>query len=243
MGQPSPPWKRIVLKLSGEAFASASVDETIDGSVVARIAREITEVRTELGTEVAVVVGGGNIWRGATGSAAGMDRATADYMGMLATVINALALQDALERAGQPTRVQTAIQMSQIAEPYIRRRAMRHLEKGRVVVFAAGMGNPFFTTDTPAALRSVEIEADVLLKGTHGDVDGVYTADPNLDPTATKLDEVTFDEVMAKGLRVMDMTAITLCKENSLPILVFGIMAPGNLRRALQGERIGTLIR
>jgi uridylate kinase len=243
MGHPSPPWKRVVLKLSGEAFASSAVDETIDGTVVARIAREIAEVRTELGTEVAVVVGGGNIWRGATGSAVGMDRATADYMGMLATVINALALQDALERQGQPTRVQTAIQMSQIAEPYIRRRAMRHLEKGRVVVFAAGMGNPFFTTDTPAALRCVEIEADVLLKGTHGDVDGVYTADPNLDPTATKLDEVTFDEVMAQGLRVMDLTAITLCKENSLPILVFGIMEPGNLRRALQGERIGTLIR
>ncbi|MGH9124088.1 MAG: UMP kinase [Acidimicrobiales bacterium] len=243
MGQPSPPWKRVVLKLSGEAFASAQVDETIDGAVVARIAKEITEVRTELGTEVAVVVGGGNIWRGATGSGVGMDRATADYMGMLATVINALALQDALEREGQPTRVQTAIQMSQIAEPYIRRRAMRHLEKGRVVVFAAGMGNPFFTTDTPAALRGVEIEADVLLKGTHGDVDGVYTADPNVDPTATKLDEMTYDEVMARGLRVMDLTAITLCKENALPILVFGIKEPGNLRRAVQGDRIGTLIR
>jgi uridylate kinase len=243
MGQPSPPWKRVVLKLSGEAFASAAVDETIDEAVVTRIAQEIADVRTELGTEVAVVVGGGNIWRGATGSAAGMDRATADYMGMLATVINALALQDALERVGQPTRVQTAIQMSQIAEPYIRRRAMRHLEKGRVVVFAAGMGNPFFTTDTPAALRSVEIEADVLLKGTHSGVDGVYTADPHIDPTATKLDEVTFDEIIAKELRVMDLTAITLCKENSLPILVFSIMLPGNLRRALQGERIGTLIR
>ena len=243
MGQPSPPWKRVVLKLSGEAFASAAVDETIDEAVATRIAQEIADVRTELGTEVAVVVGGGNIWRGATGSAAGMDRATADYMGMLATVINALALQDALERVGQPTRVQTAIQMSQIAEPYIRRRAMRHLEKGRVVVFAAGMGNPFFTTDTPAALRSVEIEADVLLKGTHSGVDGVYTADPHIDPTATKLDEVTFDEVIAKELRVMDLTAITLCKENSLPILVFSIMLPGNLRRALQGERIGTLIR
>ena len=243
MGTPSPPWKRVVLKLSGEAFASSSVDETIDGVVVDRIAREIAEVRRELGTEVGVVVGGGNIWRGATGAAAGMDRATADYMGMLATVINALALQDALERQGQPTRVQTAIQMSQIAEPYIRRRAMRHLEKGRVVVFAAGMGNPFFTTDTPAALRAVEIEADVLLKGTHGDVDGVYTADPRTDPTATKLDDVTFDEVMARGLRAMDLTAITLCRENALPILVFGIMAPGNLRRALQGEQIGTLIR
>src|SRR6202165_2283535 len=164
-------------------------------------------------------------------------------MGMLATVINALALQDALERQGQPTRVQTAIQMSQIAEPYIRRRAMRHLEKGRVVVFAAGMGNPFFTTDTPAALRAVEIEADVLLKGTHGDVDGVYTSDPRTNPDATKLDEVSFDEVISKELRAMDLTAITLCKENALPILVFGIMEPGNLRRALLGERIGTLIR
>jgi uridylate kinase len=243
LGQPSPPWKRVVLKLSGEAFASSVVDETIDGAVVDRIASEIAQARQELGTEVGVVVGGGNIWRGATGSAAGMDRATADYMGMLATVINALALQDALERQGQPTRVLTAIQMSQIAEPYIRRRAMRHLEKGRVVVFAAGMGNPFFTTDTPAALRAVEIEADVLLKGTHGDVDGVYTSDPRVDPEATKLDEVTFDEVIAKGLRAMDLTAITLCRENALPILVFGIMEPGNLRRALVGDRIGTLIR
>ena len=239
----SPPWKRVVLKLSGEAFASGEVDETIDGAVVDRLAREIAEVRQELGTEVAVLVGGGNIWRGSTGSAVGMDRATADYMGMLATVINALALQDALERQGQPTRVQTAIQMSQIAEPYIRRRAMRHLEKGRVVVFAAGMGNPFFTTDTPAALRAVEIEADVLLKGTHSEVDGVYTADPKTNPDAVKLEEVTFDEVIAKELRAMDLTAITLCKENGLPILVFGIMEPGNLRRALQGERIGTLIR
>ncbi len=236
-------WKRIVLKLSGEAFASNAVDETIDTAVVDRLAGEISEVRRELGTEIAVVVGGGNIWRGATGSAVGMDRATADYMGMLATVINALALQDALERKGQPTRVQTAIQMSQIAEPYIRRRAMRHMEKGRVVVFAAGMGNPFFTTDTPAALRAIEIEADVLLKGTHGGIDGVYSSDPRLDPTAVKLDEVTFDEVIAKELRAMDLTAITLCKENDLPILVFGVMEPGNLRRALEGDQIGTLIR
>jgi uridylate kinase len=243
VGKPSPPWHRVVLKLSGEAFASGEVDETIDGAVVDGIAKEIAEVRQDLGTEVAVVVGGGNIWRGATGSAAGMDRATADYMGMLATVINALALQDALERQGQPTRVQTAIAMSQIAEPYIRRRAMRHLEKGRVVVFAAGMGNPFFTTDTPAALRAIEIEADVLLKGTHGDVDGVYTDDPKINPLATKLDEVTFDEVIAKELRAMDLTAITLCKENGLPILVFGIMEYGNLHRALRGEQIGTLIR
>ena len=232
----------MVLKLSGEAFASAAVDETIDGSVVDRIAKEIAEVRHDLGTEVAVLVGGGNIWRGTTGSAVGMDRATADYMGMLATVINALALQDALERQGQPTRVQTAIQMSQIAEPYIRRRAMRHLEKGRVVVFAAGMGNPFFTTDTPAALRAIEIEADVLLKGTH-EVGGVYTRDPRVDRSAELLDELSYDEFIAGEFRVMDLTAITLCKENKLPVLVFGIMTPGNLRRALQGDRIGTLIR
>jgi uridylate kinase len=242
MSPASPPWQRVVLKLSGEAFASGAVDETIDGSVVDRIAKEIAEVRHDLGTEVAVLVGGGNIWRGATGSAVGMDRATADYMGMLATVINALALQDALEREGQPTRVQTAIQMSQIAEPYIRRRAMRHLEKGRVVVFAAGMGNPFFTTDTPAALRAIEIEADVLLKGTHSEVGGVYTRDPRVDPSAELLGELSYDEFIAGEFRVMDLTAITLCKENKLPVLVFGIMAPGNLRRALQGERIGTLI-
>ena len=232
-----------MLKLSGEAFASTASDETIDGPVVERIALELAEAKAELGTEVAVVVGGGNIWRGATGAGAGMDRATADYMGMLATVINALALQDALERQGQPTRVQTAIQMAQIAEPYIRRRAMRHLEKGRVVVFAAGMGNPFFTTDTPAALRAVEIEADVLLKGTHGGVDGVYTADPKLDPTATKLAEVSFTEAITKELRVMDLTALTLCKENGLPVCVFDVMTKGNIRRALLGEPIGTIVR
>jgi uridylate kinase len=239
----TPPWSRVVLKLSGEAFASSASDETIDGAVVERIALELAEARAELGTEVAVVVGGGNIWRGAIGAGAGMDRATADYMGMLATVINALALQDALERQGQPTRVQTAIQMAQIAEPYIRRRAMRHLEKGRVVVFAAGMGNPFFTTDTPAALRAVEIEADVLLKGTHGGVDGVYTADPRLDATATKLEEVSFTEAITKELRVMDMTALTLCKENNLPVCVFDVMTKGNIRRALLGDPIGTIVR
>ncbi|HEY2302916.1 MAG TPA: UMP kinase, partial [Acidimicrobiales bacterium] len=204
----APPWKRVVLKLSGEAFASGEVDETIDGAVVDRLAAEIAEARQELGTEIAVVVGGGNIWRGSTGAAVGMDRATADYMGMLATVINALALQDSLERQGQPTRVQTAIQMSQVAEPYIRRRAMRHLEKGRVVVFAAGMGNPFFTTDTPAALRAVEIEAEVLLKGTHGGTDGVYDDDPKTNPTAKLLPKVSFDEVIARQLRAMDLTAI-----------------------------------
>jgi uridylate kinase len=235
-------WRRVVLKLSGEAFASSASDETIDGSVVDRLAAEIAAARLELGVEIAVVCGGGNIWRGTTGAGAGMDRATADYMGMLATVINALALQDALERHGQPTRVLSAIQMAEIAEPYIRRRAIRHLEKGRVVVFAAGMGNPFFTTDTPAALRAVEIEAQVLLKGTHGGVDGVYSADPRLDSTATRFDEITFKEVLDKDLRVMDLTAITFCKDNSLPVLVFDVMTPGNVRRALLGEPIGTLV-
>jgi uridylate kinase len=241
-GLQTPPWKRVVLKLSGEAFASDAADETIDGAVVERIAKEITEVHHDLGTQLAVVVGGGNIWRGATGSATGMDRASADYMGMLATVINALALQDALERQGQPTRVQTAIGMSQIAEPYIRLRAIRHLEKGRVVVFAAGTGNPFFTTDTAGALRAVEIEADVLFKGTHGGTDGVYDSDPRLNPNARRLESVSFDEVISLGLRAMDLTAITLCKENALPIRVFSIMEPGSLRRTLQGEQIGTLI-
>jgi uridylate kinase len=238
----SSPWKRVVLKLSGEAFASEAADETIDGAVVERIAKEIAEVRSDIGTELAVVVGGGNIWRGATGSATGMDRATADYMGMLATVINALALQDALERQGQPTRVQTAIGMSQIAEPYIRLRAIRHLEKGRVVVFAAGTGNPFFTTDTAGALRAIEIEADVLFKGTHGGADGVYDSDPRLNPQAELIPSISFDEVISKGLRAMDLTAITLCRENDLPIRVFSIMEPDNLRAALQGDQIGTLI-
>ena len=237
------PWRRVVLKLSGEAFASNAADETIDSVVVDRIAKELAVARAELGIEIGIVVGGGNIWRGATGSAAGMDRANADYMGMLATVINALALRDALERHGQPTRVQTAIGMSQLAEPYIRLRAMRHLEKGRIVIFAAGTGNPFFTTDTAGALRAIEIEADVLLKGTHGSTDGVYDADPVEHPEANKLDEVTFDEILSQSLRAMDLTAITLCRENALPILYFSIMEPGNVRRALQGERIGTLIR
>ena len=238
-----PRWGRVVLKLSGEAFASTSSVDTIDGAIVDRIAGELADARAELGVELAVVVGGGNIWRGAVGADVGMDRAQADYMGMLATVINGLALQDALERKGQECRVQTAIQMAQIAEPYIRRRAIRHLEKGRVVIFAAGMGNPFFTTDTPAALRAVEIEAGVLLKGTHGGVDGVYTADPRTNPDATKLDEVSFMDVVNQDLRAMDMTAITFCKDNGLPILVFDVMTPGNVRRALVGESIGTLIR
>jgi uridylate kinase len=236
------PFRRAVLKLSGEALASSASDEAIDGGIVERLAKEIAEVVREHGVELAVVVGGGNIWRGLTGAGVGMDRATADYMGMLATVINALALQDALERLGQQTRVQTAIQMAQVAEPYIRRRAMRHLEKGRVVIFAGGTGNPYFTTDTTAALRAAEIEADVMLKGTHGGVDGVYTADPKTDPTAQKLDRVTFSEVINKELRIMDLTAITLCKENNLPIFVFDVMTPGNIGRALRGEPIGTLV-
>ena len=237
-----PRWGRVVLKLSGEAFASSSSVDTIDTEIVERIAGELAEAREELGVEIAVVVGGGNIWRGATGANEGMDRAQADYMGMLATVINSLALQDALERKGQECRVQSAIAMAQIAEPYIRRRAMRHLEKGRVVIFAAGMGNPFFTTDTPAALRAVEIEAGVLLKGTHGGVDGVYTADPRTNPDAKKLDAVSFMDVVNQDLRAMDLTAITFCKDNGLPILVFDVMTHGNVRRALVGDSIGTLI-
>lgn len=236
------PFERVVVKLSGEAFASDAADETIDGAVVERIAKELAGARSELGTELAVVVGGGNIWRGATGSATGMDRASADYMGMLATVINALALRDAIERQGQPTRVQTAIGMSEIAEPYIRLRAMRHLEKGRVVIFAAGIGNPYFTTDTAGALRAVEMEAEVLVKGTHGDTNGIYDADPRTHPEARKLDEISYDDIIAKDLRAMDLTAITLCKENSLPIRYVSIMEPGNLRCALAGGQIGTLI-
>ena len=242
MGRPEAPWGRVVLKVSGEALASEAADEVIDGRIVERLAKEIAAARTEFGTEVAVVIGGGNIWRGTTGSATGMDRATADYMGMLATVINALALRDALEREGQPTRVQTAIGMSELAEPYIRLRAIRHLEKGRVVIFAAGTGNPFFTTDTAGALRAVEIGAEILLKGTHGGVDAVYTADPRLDPNAEQISEISFDEVIGKDLRAMDLTAITLCRENALPILYFSIMEEGNLRSALAGEQIGTLI-
>ncbi len=237
-----PRWKRVVLKLSGEAFASSSSVDAIDMEIVDRIAGELADARNDLGVEIAVVVGGGNIWRGSLGAGEGMDRAQADYMGMLATVINALALQDALERKNQECRVQSAIGMAQIAEPYIRRRAMRHLEKGRVVIFAAGMGNPFFTTDTPAALRAVEIEAGVLLKGTHGGVDGVYTSDPRRNPEAEKLDEVAFMDVVNQDLRAMDMTAITFAKDNGLPILVFDVMTVGNIRRALEGETIGTLI-
>ena len=235
--------RRLVLKMSGEALASSASDETIDVAMVDRLAGEIATACENNDLELAMVIGGGNIWRGATGELAGIDRATSDTMGMLGTVINALAFQDALEKHGRPTRVLTALQMPAVAEPYIRRRAIRHLEKGRVVIFAAGMGNPYFTTDTPAALRAAEIEAEMLLKGTHEGVDGVYTADPRRDPTATRYDEVTFSEVISKELRVMDLTAITFCKDNNLPIHVFDLMGPGNIHRALAGERVGTLVR
>jgi uridylate kinase len=234
-------WSRVLLKVSGEAFAG-DAGYGIDGAVVQRIAREIFEVRTELEVEMAIVVGGGNIWRGMSGAGAGMDRAQADYMGMLATVINALALQDTLEQLGQPTRVQSAIQMAQVAEPYIRRRATRHLEKGRVVIFAGGTGNPFFTTDTTAALRAVEIEAEVLLKGTHSGTDGMYSDDPRTNPDAIKLDEVSYLDVLNQGLRAMDSTAITLCMDNDLPIVMFDLNGEGNVRSLLTGGSIGTLV-
>jgi uridylate kinase len=235
-------YRRVVLKLSGEAFAESPSGYNIDAAVVGRIAEEIASARADLGVEIAVVVGGGNIFRGMAGATRGMDRARADYMGMLATVINALALQDALEAIDQPTRVQTAISMAQVAEPYIPRRAERHLEKGRVVVFAAGTGNPYFTTDTTAALRAAEIGAAAILKGTHSGVDGVYSADPRLDPDAVKLTEVTHFEVLQRGLKVMDSTAITFCMDNRLPIIVFDVTEPGNIRRALMGEPIGTVV-
>jgi uridylate kinase len=209
---------------------------------VARIAQEVADARRDLGVEIAIVVGGGNIFRGMSGATRGMDRARADYMGMLATVINALALQDALEAVGQPTRVQTAITMAQVAEPYIPLRAVRHLEKDRVVVFAAGTGNPYFTTDTTAALRAAEIGAEAILKGTHSGVDGVYSADPRLDPTAEKFIEVSHFEVLNRRLDVMDSTAITFCMDNDLPIIVFDVTEPGNIRRALVGDPIGTLV-
>ncbi len=235
-------FRRVVLKLSGEAFADTSISFGIDAAVVQRIAEEVAEAREQLNVEIAIVVGGGNIFRGMVGATRGMDRARADYMGMLATVINALALQDTLENVGQPTRVQTAITMAQIAEPYIPLRATRHLEKGRVVVFAAGTGNPYFTTDTTAALRAAEIGAEAILKGTHSGVDGVYSADPRLDPSAVKLTEISHFEVLNRGLKVMDSTAITFCMDNKLPIIVFDVTAPGNIHRALLGEAIGTLV-
>jgi uridylate kinase len=232
-------YKRVLLKLSGEAFAGGA-DYGIDAATLAKIAKQIKQV-VEMGVGVAIVVGGGNIWRGAEAEEKGMDRATADYAGMLATVINALALQDALEGEGVTTRTQSAIVIQQVAEPYIRRRAIRHLEKGRVVIFAGGTGNPYMTTDTAAALRAVEVEAEVLLM-TKNNVDGIYTADPLTDPKARKFDKLTHLEALNLRLEVMDATALSLCLENKLPILVFDLQAPKSLERVVKGESIGTLV-
>lgn len=240
-GKLTPRWGRILLKVSGEAFAGSD-NYGINGDTVQAIANDIVDVREAFDVTIGVVVGGGNIWRGLAGAGAGMDRSQADYMGMLATVINALALQDRLERRGQPTRVMSAIHMAQVAEPYIRRRAIRHLEKDRVVVFAGGTGNPFFTTDTTAALRAVEIEAGAVLKGTHSGTGGLFTADPKLDPTATKIDEITHIDVIQRGLKAMDSTAITLCMDNDLPIVMFDLMGEGNVQAILRGEAVGTLV-
>ena len=232
-------FKRIVLKLSGEAFAGKQ-GSGIEPKTVARIARDIATV-TKQGIQVAIVVGGGNIWRGLSGSAEGMDRVSADYMGMLATVMNSLALQDALEKLGVATRVQTAINMQQVAEPYIRRRAIRHMEKGRVVIFGAGTGNPYFSTDTTAALRAAEIEADAILMAKKF-VDGVYDSDPKLNPDAKKFDRLTYLDVIKKELGVMDATATTLCMTNDIPILVFSIDIPGNIVDAASGKEVGTIV-
>jgi uridylate kinase len=231
-------YARILLKLSGEALLGER-QYGVDPTYCAKIAQQVADV-ADLGVEVAIVVGGGNIFRGMAAAARGMDRATGDYIGMLATVMNALALQDALEKAGRLTRVMTAIQMNEVAEPYIRRRAVRHLEKGRVVIFAAGTGNPYFTTDTAAALRAVEIGAEVLLKATK--VDGVYSADPVTHPEATRYERLAYVEVLTERLQVLDATAVSLCMENELPIIVFDLNRPDNIRRVTSGEAVGTLI-
>ena len=233
-------YRRILLKISGEALMGRE-PYGIDPEVVEVVAKEIKEVVDRDGIEIAVVIGGGNIFRGLAASASGMERASADYMGMLATVLNALALQNSLEKHGVSTRVQSAIEMKELAEPYIRRRAVRHLEKKRVVIFAAGTGNPYFTTDTAAALRAMEIGAEVILKATK--VDGVYTADPMVDKKAKKYDELTYIEVLQEGLKVMDATAISLCMDNDLPIIIFNLKKPGNIRKVLQGDKVGTIVR
>jgi len=241
MDQPprAPAYRRVLVKLSGEALMG-SQGYGIDRAVVGQIAAEIGEIRA-MGVDLAIVIGGGNIFRGVAASAAGMDRAQADYMGMLATVINALALQDALDAAGVSTRVLTAIEMRSVAEPFIRRRAIRHMEKGRVVVFAAGTGNPYFTTDTAAALRAMEIKAEVILKATK--VDGIYSADPVTNPDATRFESLTYMDVLDRRLKVMDATAISLCMDNKLPIIVFNLRRPGNMRRAILGDAVGTFVR
>jgi uridylate kinase len=233
-----PAYKRVLLKLSGEALMGEQT-YGIDPAVATRIARDISEIQG-MGVETAIVIGGGNIFRGVAASARGMDRATADYMGMLATVINALALQDALEQQNVVTRVVTAIEMRSVAEPFIRRRAIRHLEKGRVVVFGGGTGNPYFSTDTAAALRAMEIKADVILKATK--VDGIYDADPMVKTDATRFDRISYQQVLEQGLKVMDATAISLCMDNRLPIVVFNLRTPGNIKRAITGEPIGSLV-
>jgi uridylate kinase len=232
-------YKRILLKLSGESLMGKK-QFGIDNERLAEYSAQIKEV-LELGIEVAIVIGGGNIFRGVQAEEGGMDRTHGDYMGMLATMINSMALRASLEAAGVKTRLLSAIEMKEISEPFIRRRAVRHLEKGRVVIFGAGTGNPFFTTDSAASLRAIEINADVILKGTR--VDGIYTADPEKDKTATKFDFITFDDAYSRGLKVMDMTAFTLCKENDLPIIVFDMDTPGNLRRLIEGEQVGTIVR
>ncbi|MCO5275805.1 MAG: UMP kinase [Flavobacteriales bacterium] len=240
MSQPAPPrkFKRILLKLSGESLMGEQA-YGICSKRLKQYAEEIVAV-SRAGVEVAIVVGGGNIYRGIQAAANGIDRVQGDHMGMLATMINSLALQSALESAGQKTRLLSAIKMEQIAEPFIRRRAVRHLEKGRIVIFGAGTGNPYFTTDSAASLRAIEIEADVILKGTR--VDGIYSADPEKDPKATRYDRISFEEVYEKGLAVMDMTAFTLCRENKLPIIVFDMNKPGNLQKLVSGEPLGTLV-
>jgi uridylate kinase len=235
---PTPRYSRILLKLSGETLMGEE-PYGIDPKAATQVAKEIGEIQ-QLGVQTAVVIGGGNLFRGVAASARGMERSTADYMGMLATVINALALQDALEQLGVLTRVVTAIEMRAVAEPFIRRRAVRHLEKGRVVVFAAGTGNPYFTTDTAAALRAMEIRAEVILKGTK--VDGIYSADPMIDRTATRYDSISYLEFIERGLKVMDATAVTLCMDNKLPIVVFNLRQAGNLRRVVTGDAVGTVV-
>ena len=232
-------YKRILLKLSGESLMG-NLQYGIDNNQVLQYAKDIKSVFDE-GIEIAIVVGGGNIFRGLSAEKSGMERAQADYMGMLATVINCMAMQNALESIGVETRLQSAIKMEQICEPYIRRRAMHHLQDGKIVIFGAGTGNPYFTTDTAASLRAIEIKADVVLKGTR--VDGIYTADPEKDPSATRYDEISYQEVYDKGLNVMDMTAITLCQENKLPIIVFDMNKPGNFMKIAKGEAIGTLVK
>lgn len=230
-------YKRILIKLSGEALAGES-KTGIDNSIIYSICKKIKEVK-DLGIEIAIVVGGGNFWRGKNGT--NMDRATSDYMGMLATVMNGLALQDALESIGLSTRLQTSIEMRQIAEPYIRRKAIKHLEKGRIVIFACGTGNPFFTTDTTAALRAAEIEAQVILVGKT--IDAVYSDDPKENSHAIKYDEITYTEVLNKNLKVMDSTAISLCKDNNIPLIIFGIKEPENIVKAINGEKVGTIVK